>query len=454
MSKNSKAKVVQMLSPGNYIRKKARTLPIYECVVNEDWEKSKLAQLSVARRHTNGNITVCFYLVDLMCLGVKDTHYQFNIPMGIYSGQIDNINAQMPVSRISYELAHNIVFAGLEFAEDYGFKPHKDFTSITRFMLEEDTDDIELIDIECGVDEKPTYMRGPFDDEAKVNRIIAQLEKTAGPGNYSIIDEDEAFDGYEEFDEDIFDDYSLDEKKEMFIDMSNRIGRLTDEEHRRFASLANSLTNALIDVDLHNKYFDEFYAELNIDVNEEEIPNEMMGISPEIQDVSQEQKHRFMEIYQLIYENPKQAASELKIFKKESNSQPGVALFELLLLQSDESRKYPERLKEYARKYPNYPLINLMWANEQVISGIDPQKVPGFPFKSSTFFPNRKSIHPTERFHFLSLHILVTAHENDLNKIEALGSVLGELNLSETDYEILDAIVSTTKVNCLLTLLK
>jgi hypothetical protein len=44
------------------------------------------------------------------------------------------------------------------------------------------------------------------------------------------------------------------------------------------------------------------------------------------------QKHRFMEIYQLIYENPKQAASELKIFKKESNTPARGCSVELLLL--------------------------------------------------------------------------------------------------------------------------
>jgi hypothetical protein len=68
MANKNKGKVVQMLSPENYIRKKARSLPIFECRVNGEWKESKMAQVLVARRHTNGNITACFYLVDLMCL--------------------------------------------------------------------------------------------------------------------------------------------------------------------------------------------------------------------------------------------------------------------------------------------------------------------------------------------------------------------------------------------------
>ena len=209
MSNKNNRKEIQLLSPENYIRKKARTLPIYECTVNENWEESKVAQLSVARKHTNGNVTVCFYLVDLMCLGIKDTHYLFNFPMDEYLEQIDDTNTEMPVIRVSYEVAHNIVFAGLEFAEEYGFKPHKDFTLTTRYMLEEDTDDIELIEIDCGINGQPAYLRGPFDDDVKVKKIIAQLEQTAGPGNYSILDE---FDEEDEiFDEDEFEDDEDDE---------------------------------------------------------------------------------------------------------------------------------------------------------------------------------------------------------------------------------------------------
>jgi hypothetical protein len=188
MAKANSDKVIQMLSPENYIRKKARTLPVYECLVNTDWRESKLANTVIARKHTNGNITACIYLVDLMCLGVKDTDYMFNVPLFEYKEKIDVTSERMDLGPISYELAHNIVYAGLEFAEEFGFSPHKDFTSITCFMLEEDNDDIELIDIECGHNGKPAYMQTPFDSKTKVKNIITRLSKTAGQGNFIIFD--------------------------------------------------------------------------------------------------------------------------------------------------------------------------------------------------------------------------------------------------------------------------
>jgi hypothetical protein len=187
MAKKKKGKVVQMLTPENYIRQKARSLPLFECFINSDWEENGMANITVARKHSNGNITMGMYLTDLKCLGVKDAHYFFNISEREYRDILKDMEEQMDIETVSYILAHNIIFAGIEFADDYGFKPHKDFTSVAQYILEKDTDDIELIEIECGKEGKPLYVRGPFDSETRANKIIAQLEREAGPGNYDVI---------------------------------------------------------------------------------------------------------------------------------------------------------------------------------------------------------------------------------------------------------------------------
>lgn len=187
MPKKKKGKVVQMLSPANYIRQKARNLPIYECRVNKDWEETGLVHITVARKHTNGNITMGAYLVDLKLLGVKDAFYKFSIDETEYIELIQQIKYKMDTDTAPYTLVHNIIFAGIEFAGDYGFKPHKDFTLVAQFILEEDNDDVELIDIECGKNGKPLYVRGPHETEAQANKIIAQLDREAGPGNYEFI---------------------------------------------------------------------------------------------------------------------------------------------------------------------------------------------------------------------------------------------------------------------------
>jgi len=187
MKKSKKPLTQQYLSPENYIRQRARILPIHDCFVNSDWQDQKLANIVVSRKHINGNITACFYLVDLNCLGIKDSDYVFNESYPSFQEILLKYSGNMDLIKIDYVLAHNIIYSGLEFAKEYGFTPHKVFQSVTRFMLEDDTDEIELLDIECGNDGKPIYIQGPYDDEATQKRIIAQLEKTAGTGNYKYL---------------------------------------------------------------------------------------------------------------------------------------------------------------------------------------------------------------------------------------------------------------------------
>jgi hypothetical protein len=195
MTKSRQGKVIQMMSPENYIRQRARTLPLHECLVNTGWEDSHMANVLISRKHSNGYITACLYLVDLFCQGVKDTTWFFNIPYFEYKDIIDDIRDQMDIDHIKYELAHNIIFAAIEFAEEYGFYPHKDFSSVTSFMLEEDTDEIELIDIECGLNGKPAYIRTPNHSEREASMIISKLEKNPGAGNYIfMVETDDATD--------------------------------------------------------------------------------------------------------------------------------------------------------------------------------------------------------------------------------------------------------------------
>lgn len=203
MAKSSK-KHIQFLSPENYIRQKARNLPIYKCLINTNWQREGLAQIAIARQHTNGNLTFGLYMVDLFCLGVRDTFYGFNRPETEFDDLVSKMTDGLEMTSVDYVLIHNIIYAAIEYAEELGFNPHKDYKSITQYILEEDTDEIALMEIECGKNGKPLFIKSDFISEAQSKSIINQLEKAVGPGNYDVIsgylydDEEE-----EDFDSDI-----------------------------------------------------------------------------------------------------------------------------------------------------------------------------------------------------------------------------------------------------------
>jgi hypothetical protein len=115
----------------------ARKLPIHQCLVTSDWREAGLAQVIVCRRHVTGNITGGFYLVDLLCTGVKDSFFFFNQPPDMLTEMQENFAVEQGVvmETCDYVLAHNIIYSALDFAGNYGIEPVQDFAT-TRMILE------------------------------------------------------------------------------------------------------------------------------------------------------------------------------------------------------------------------------------------------------------------------------------------------------------------------------
>ena len=191
----SKHKSTPPLSPEKYIRTRARTLPLGLCYINEKWKETGMGFVLVTRKHTNGNLTFGGFQVDLHCLGVKDAFCNFNFsPV-----EIDNLiqrknssGAGDSMIEIDYVLAHNIIYGAVEFAEDLGFKPHKNF-DLAQKILEEDDEKIELIEIEFGLNGIPAVYLGK---EQHPQNIIAQLERSVGRGNFLVMDPENKFRKY------------------------------------------------------------------------------------------------------------------------------------------------------------------------------------------------------------------------------------------------------------------
>jgi len=176
------------LSPEAYIRQRAHSLPIYKCYITKDWDVNKLATIVISRQHSNGNITFAVYLADLLCLGVKDSFYRFNETEKSFRELIEKLDDAHEMERVDYPLVHNVILAANEFSTEFKLFPCKEFTQVTQYMLEEDTDYIELMEIECGMDGKPAIVFG-LHNESDGNRILKHLRKTVGEGNFHFIQE-------------------------------------------------------------------------------------------------------------------------------------------------------------------------------------------------------------------------------------------------------------------------
>ena len=184
----------QLLSPEQFIKQKARNLPVEACYISKDIENVGEGTVIVVRRHPNDKFTLATYLLDIFCLGVKDTFYRLRLDEFEYEEYLDKFTS-MDVTEITYNEAHNWIYGAIAFAEEAGIAPHKDF-NVTQYMLEEDTEDIPLIEYNYGKDGKHFLVAM---SQLELSRYIPILKKNLGDDfDYVLQDDEDEYDDYEE----------------------------------------------------------------------------------------------------------------------------------------------------------------------------------------------------------------------------------------------------------------
>lgn len=134
----------------------------------------------VARRDRPGRVSVCGYLVDTWCLGVKNAlgprlMNDRRLPefRESFFAAFDADPVQAPI-----ELVRHLVWGTVEYAHELGFEPHHDLWAAAGH--------IEPLQgpsaIRFGKDGKPFYVEGPYDDAA---RNLRTLERLVGKDNFS-----------------------------------------------------------------------------------------------------------------------------------------------------------------------------------------------------------------------------------------------------------------------------
>ncbi len=87
----------------------------------------------------------------------------------------------------TYAEVHNKIYAGLEFAEEAGLRPHPDW-QVARFILEEDEDTIPLEEVNLGW--KGIHLFMAFNDREAAN-YKKTVEKHLAPDEFAIVVQDE-----------------------------------------------------------------------------------------------------------------------------------------------------------------------------------------------------------------------------------------------------------------------
>ena len=156
---------------------------------------SGVACVLVAAPDTRDKLSVCGYLVDTWCLGVKNAigpkrvgRRELEAFKRHYFGPWESEGMPVPL-----ELAQHLVLGAVEYARSLGFRPHRDFRRTRRALGSWDGPSA----ITFGKDGKPLYVNGPYDDP---ERVLATLERRVGRDGFhysvSLGEADGLGDGY------------------------------------------------------------------------------------------------------------------------------------------------------------------------------------------------------------------------------------------------------------------
>ncbi len=182
-TKNRQLQQGQATSLQGVIRQ-AVSYPFGPTFVSPGWdvadEKADLPLITVVvtRVLPDKRLVPAVALVDRTCMGIKNGFVQHPMTVPEFAKLVHSIGLSYSAPMESCELlvGQSIVFHAIDYARSLGFTPHPDFPA-PLFGPRPDV----LIDTPYARPEKPMYFSGPDDD---VPRVLAQLERAVGPGNY------------------------------------------------------------------------------------------------------------------------------------------------------------------------------------------------------------------------------------------------------------------------------
>lgn len=164
----------------------AYTYPVLECLISSSWQNDEpgLVQIIIARQQSETVIHSGVYLIDKLCLGLKNTTTFIGYTPQRYRREVvDHFASLTDFQTCDLELAQQMIYASIEYAAQFGFVPQKDFNQ-SQHLLTPRGELPEPYHITFGRAGKPVYIQGPNDNPKE---IIKQLERTAGPGNFEYV---------------------------------------------------------------------------------------------------------------------------------------------------------------------------------------------------------------------------------------------------------------------------
>lgn len=167
--------------------REAQNWPLDECLISTDWQKQgELVQILVARQSPESGKTMAgIFLVDLACLGIKNSYSRLFPTMAAYRQELrSSVTNSQAMKKCSSDLAAKVLEVAVAYAGELGFRPRGDYAEARTLLADANPEKAREEIPVGGPDGKPFFIAGPHDNVPRVMRI---LNRNVGKGNYDFL---------------------------------------------------------------------------------------------------------------------------------------------------------------------------------------------------------------------------------------------------------------------------
>lgn len=147
--------------------------PIQHCLLTEGWAEGGMASLFLTRGVAGTHLTMATFLIDTLCLGVKDIVFTTTDgdALEFFLEVMDGASPLMPVDPA---YARKLLRDVAAWAGRFGFQPHRNYATVERLFGSVDANACTE-EFQFGRDGRPLYIPGPVESAKQVQRRMEQF---------------------------------------------------------------------------------------------------------------------------------------------------------------------------------------------------------------------------------------------------------------------------------------
>ena len=163
----------------------AAASPVERCLRLAEIQSAGIGHVILAKRLPSGALGCGFFLVDILCLGVKDVFYRELAPSDLDEQVADFSAGGQAMVSIDPASAKTLILGAVAFAASCGMEPAKDYRAVIKLF-----DGIDAASaterFTFGRDGEPVYTPGPNDSPSKMRDIERRLVKSRGQNGWDV----------------------------------------------------------------------------------------------------------------------------------------------------------------------------------------------------------------------------------------------------------------------------